>query len=189
MNCKIIFSQSTVFIRTPHVAFSIFKVFEQLYFFFNMYVPLFCQTVPALTVKVFNAFISIPWIYLQFSFLFLFILYITIHWIFSKKCFTFSPISNELASHYFKGSVQLNSNCFLQTVATACMFLASKAEETPRWLGDLVVVAYKLIYKWDPSAPRRIRVTNTSLSCILNTCFYAGSVISHQVYIPVGDIR
>ncbi|KAK1407473.1 hypothetical protein QVD17_39089 [Tagetes erecta] len=44
-----------------------------------------------------------------------------------------------------------------QTVATACMFLASKAEETPRWLGDLVVVAYKLIYKWDPSASRRIR--------------------------------
>ncbi|KAI3821011.1 hypothetical protein L1987_08567 [Smallanthus sonchifolius] len=44
-----------------------------------------------------------------------------------------------------------------QTIATSCMFLASKAEETPRWLGELVVVAYKLIYKWDPSASRRIR--------------------------------
>ncbi|KAI3686655.1 hypothetical protein L1987_80338 [Smallanthus sonchifolius] len=44
-----------------------------------------------------------------------------------------------------------------QTIATACMFLASKAEETPRWLGELVVVAYKLIYKSDPSASRRIR--------------------------------
>ncbi|XP_024989857.1 cyclin-T1-3-like isoform X2 [Cynara cardunculus var. scolymus] len=44
-----------------------------------------------------------------------------------------------------------------QTIATVCMFLACKAEETPRWLGELVVVAYKLIYKWDPSASRRIR--------------------------------
>lgn len=44
-----------------------------------------------------------------------------------------------------------------QTVATSCMFLACKAEETPRGLGELVVVAYKLIYKWDPSATRRIR--------------------------------
>lgn len=44
-----------------------------------------------------------------------------------------------------------------QTVATVCMFLACKAEETPRWLGELAVVAYKLIYKWDPKASRRIR--------------------------------
>ncbi|KAJ9567123.1 hypothetical protein OSB04_003089 [Centaurea solstitialis] len=44
-----------------------------------------------------------------------------------------------------------------QTIATVCMFLACKAEETPRWLGELVVVAYKLVYKWDPSASRRIR--------------------------------
>ncbi|GJT74315.1 cyclin-T1-3-like protein isoform X1 [Tanacetum coccineum] len=44
-----------------------------------------------------------------------------------------------------------------ETVATSCMFLACKAEETPRGLGELVVVAYKLIYKWDPSATRRIR--------------------------------
>nr|XP_043606299.1 cyclin-T1-3-like [Erigeron canadensis]XP_043606301.1 cyclin-T1-3-like [Erigeron canadensis] len=44
-----------------------------------------------------------------------------------------------------------------QTVATACMFLACKAEETPQWLGELVVMAYKLIHKGDPSASRRIR--------------------------------
>ncbi|KAL3363236.1 hypothetical protein AABB24_012502 [Solanum stoloniferum] len=44
-----------------------------------------------------------------------------------------------------------------QIVATVSMFLAGKAEETPRWLSDLVVVAYKLVYKWDPSAPLRIR--------------------------------
>uniref|UniRef100_A0A5B7A4F9 Cyclin-like domain-containing protein n=1 Tax=Davidia involucrata TaxID=16924 RepID=A0A5B7A4F9_DAVIN len=44
-----------------------------------------------------------------------------------------------------------------QTIATVSMFLGCKAEETPRWLSDVVVVAYKLMYKWDPSAPRRIR--------------------------------
>ncbi|XP_009623685.1 cyclin-T1-3-like [Nicotiana tabacum] len=44
-----------------------------------------------------------------------------------------------------------------QIVATVSMFLACKAEETPRWLSDFVVVSYKLVYKWDPSAPLRIR--------------------------------
>lgn len=44
-----------------------------------------------------------------------------------------------------------------QTIATVCMFLACKAEETPRWLGELVHVACRLLYKWDPSATRRIR--------------------------------
>lgn len=45
----------------------------------------------------------------------------------------------------------------LQTIATASMFLACKIEETPRLLRDVVVVAYEMIYKWDPSAPQRIR--------------------------------
>ncbi|KAG8654631.1 cyclin-T1-3 isoform X2 [Manihot esculenta] len=44
-----------------------------------------------------------------------------------------------------------------QTIATASMFLACKIEETPRLLRDVVVVAYEMIYKWDPSAPQRIR--------------------------------
>ncbi|KAM7521153.1 hypothetical protein LguiB_020115 [Lonicera macranthoides] len=44
-----------------------------------------------------------------------------------------------------------------QTIGTACMFLACKSEETPRCLNDLLAVAYKLMYKWDPSAPKRIR--------------------------------
>ncbi|KAL6574372.1 hypothetical protein OROHE_001276 [Orobanche hederae] len=42
------------------------------------------------------------------------------------------------------------------TVSNASMFLACKAEDTPRWLKDLVVVAYKLTYSWDPLAPHKI---------------------------------
>lgn len=56
--------------------------------------------------------------------------------------------------HHTLFGVALHS---VQIVATVSMFLAGKAEETPRWLSDLVVVAYKLVYKWDPSAPLRIR--------------------------------
>ncbi|KAL6994583.1 Cyclin-T1-4 [Sarracenia purpurea var. burkii] len=44
-----------------------------------------------------------------------------------------------------------------QIIAVVSMFLACKAEETPRWLSDVAVVAYKLMYKWDPSASRRIK--------------------------------
>ncbi|KAL2892714.1 Cyclin-T1-3 [Bienertia sinuspersici] len=44
-----------------------------------------------------------------------------------------------------------------QTVATACMFLASKVEDNLRPLRDVVVVAYELIYKWDPCASERIK--------------------------------
>ncbi|XP_038886314.1 cyclin-T1-3-like [Benincasa hispida] len=44
-----------------------------------------------------------------------------------------------------------------QTIGTAGIFLACKIEETPRFLNDVVVVAYELIFKWDPSASKRIR--------------------------------
>ncbi|XP_021285183.1 cyclin-T1-3-like [Herrania umbratica] len=44
-----------------------------------------------------------------------------------------------------------------QTIATVSTFLACKIEETPRLLRDVIVVAYEIIYKRDPSAPGRIR--------------------------------
>ncbi|GAA0176569.1 kinase activator [Lithospermum erythrorhizon] len=44
-----------------------------------------------------------------------------------------------------------------QIMAAVSMFLACKAEDTPRCTNDFVIVAYKLMYKWDPSAPQRIR--------------------------------
>ncbi|KAL8494782.1 hypothetical protein ACS0TY_025586 [Phlomoides rotata] len=51
----------------------------------------------------------------------------------------------------------LSVGVILKTIANASMFLACKAEETPRWLKDLIVVAYKLMYSWDPLAPKKIR--------------------------------
>ncbi|KAH7850066.1 hypothetical protein Vadar_027315 [Vaccinium darrowii] len=44
-----------------------------------------------------------------------------------------------------------------QTITIVSLFLACKAEETPRCLSDVAIVAYKLMYKWDPSASRRIK--------------------------------
>ncbi|KAF5196187.1 Cyclin-t1-4 [Thalictrum thalictroides] len=44
-----------------------------------------------------------------------------------------------------------------QTIATVSMFLASKVEETPRLLVDVIVVAYEMIHRRDPSAPQRIK--------------------------------
>ncbi|CAJ2659218.1 unnamed protein product [Trifolium pratense] len=42
-------------------------------------------------------------------------------------------------------------------IATVCMFLAGKVEETPRQLKDVILVSYKIIYKKDPSAVQRIK--------------------------------
>ncbi|XP_050364274.1 cyclin-T1-3 [Argentina anserina] len=44
-----------------------------------------------------------------------------------------------------------------QTVATASIFLACKAEDTPRYLNDVVVVAYEMVHKFDSAALHRIR--------------------------------
>ncbi|XP_072980122.1 cyclin-T1-2-like [Typha angustifolia] len=43
-----------------------------------------------------------------------------------------------------------------QTIATVCIFLASKVEDTPCGLDYVVRVAYETIYKKDPVATRRI---------------------------------
>nr|XP_027094905.1 cyclin-T1-4-like [Coffea arabica] len=66
----------------------------------------------------------------------------------SSKCpRTIATAMLFLSSFYMRQSHAKN---YWQTIATASMFFASKAEETPRWLSDLVVVAYKLANKWDP---------------------------------------
>ncbi|KAL6011399.1 hypothetical protein ACLOJK_001846 [Asimina triloba] len=49
-----------------------------------------------------------------------------------------------------------------QTIATASMFLASKVEETPRLLMDVVVVAYETMYRRDPISAQRIKNKDVS---------------------------
>ncbi|KAJ8534329.1 hypothetical protein K7X08_007653 [Anisodus acutangulus] len=44
-----------------------------------------------------------------------------------------------------------------RTVATVCMFLAGKVEETPRPLKDVILVSYEIIHKKDPAAIQRIK--------------------------------
>ncbi|CAL5196852.1 unnamed protein product [Lathyrus oleraceus] len=42
-------------------------------------------------------------------------------------------------------------------IATVCMFLAGKVEETPRPLKDVIIVSYEIIHKKDPAAVQRIK--------------------------------
>lgn len=44
-----------------------------------------------------------------------------------------------------------------RTIATVCMFLAGKVEETPRPLKDVILVSYEIINKKDPTAVQRIK--------------------------------
>ncbi|KAI8553158.1 hypothetical protein RHMOL_Rhmol06G0323100 [Rhododendron molle] len=43
------------------------------------------------------------------------------------------------------------------TIATVCMFLAGKVEETPRPLKDVILISYEIINKKDPAAVQRIK--------------------------------
>ncbi|KAK4440446.1 Cyclin-T1-5 [Sesamum alatum] len=44
-----------------------------------------------------------------------------------------------------------------RTIATVCMFLAGKVEETPRPLRDVILVSYEIIHKKDAAAAQRIK--------------------------------
>ncbi|XP_062109098.1 cyclin-T1-3-like [Humulus lupulus] len=44
-----------------------------------------------------------------------------------------------------------------RTIATVCMFLAGKVEETPRLLKEVILISYEIINKKDPAAAQRIK--------------------------------
>ncbi|CAH8333632.1 unnamed protein product [Eruca vesicaria subsp. sativa] len=44
-----------------------------------------------------------------------------------------------------------------RTIATVCMFLAGKVEETPRSLKEVICVSYEIINKKDPAAAQKIK--------------------------------
>ncbi|KAL0534647.1 hypothetical protein IC582_028938 [Cucumis melo] len=44
-----------------------------------------------------------------------------------------------------------------RTIATVCMFLAGKVEETPRPLKDVIIVSYEIIHMKNPGAAQRIK--------------------------------
>ena len=46
----------------------------------------------------------------------------------------------------------------MQTIATVCMFLAGKVEETPRPLKDVILLSYEIIHKKDPAVVQRIKL-------------------------------
>ncbi|GLT73591.1 hypothetical protein SLA2020_454370 [Shorea laevis] len=64
--------------------------------------------------------------------------------------------SGMMLCHRFYMNQSLAKNDW-KTIATASMFLACKVEETPRNLKDVVLLAYELMYAWDPLASQRIR--------------------------------
>jgi hypothetical protein len=63
-----------------------------------------------------------------------------------------------LCSYAYLKYVPLCMNLIsIQTIATVCMFLAGKVEETPRPLKDVIQVSYEVIHKKDPTAGQRIK--------------------------------
>ncbi|KAK8948189.1 Cyclin-T1-3 [Platanthera guangdongensis] len=52
---------------------------------------------------------------------------------------------------------QSHSKSDRMTIATVCMFLAGKVEETPRPLKDVILISYEIIHKKDPTAVQRIK--------------------------------
>ncbi|KAK7347793.1 hypothetical protein VNO80_22332 [Phaseolus coccineus] len=57
----------------------------------------------------------------------------------------------------FQDSVEFKVYMGELTIATVCMFLAGKVEETPRPLKDVILVSYEIIHKKDPAAAQRIK--------------------------------
>ncbi|TVU50264.1 hypothetical protein EJB05_01630 [Eragrostis curvula] len=76
----------------------------------------------------------------------------------NDRRFSETQVNIVLCSYAYFKYVQLLLNLIsTQTIATVCMFLAGKVEETPRPLKDVILVSYELIHKKDPNAGQRIK--------------------------------
>lgn len=67
------------------------------------------------------------------------------------------------------------SSLHTQTIATVCMFLAGKVEETPRPLKDVIVVSYEIIHKKDPATAQKIK---QKVPILLNLLYSVASLIN-----------
>jgi len=74
-----------------------------------------------------------------------------------------------------------------QTIATVCMFLAGKVEETPRPLKDVILVSYEIIHKKDPEAVQRIKQKVYSISMIYLARMFSTSVMFFSIH-PIGGV-
>ncbi|KAK4486719.1 hypothetical protein RD792_006779 [Penstemon davidsonii] len=72
----------------------------------------------------------------------------------SQEYTSFDKVQFPLAI-YFKGTSNFQDP--FSTIATVCMFLAGKVEETPRPLKDVIMVSYEIIHKKDAAAVQRIK--------------------------------
>lgn len=75
----------------------------------------------------------------------------------------------------------------MQTIATVCMFLAGKVEETPRPLKDVILVSYEIIHKKDPAAVQRIKQKVYHMICLSPLLFYQ-AISSPEYQLPFNSV-
>ncbi|KAL6201880.1 hypothetical protein ACLB2K_025592 [Fragaria x ananassa] len=76
-----------------------------------------------------------------------------------------------------------------RTIATVCMFLAGKVEETPRPLKDVILVSYEIIHKKDPAAVQKIKQKVVFIAMLLYNTFlyliqsliFLGAIIQFEI--------
>jgi hypothetical protein len=79
--------------------------------------------------------------------------------------FLVAHTTNHIACYlYLIHICNMCAHYIMQTIATVCMFLAGKVEETPRPLKDVILLSYEIIHKKDSDAIQRIK--NNKVSCL-----------------------
>jgi hypothetical protein len=70
-------------------------------------------------------------------------------------------------------------------IATVCMFLAGKVEETPRPLREVIVYSYHIRFKKDPAAKDRIKlkVVFSCTNCLFPDVCSVGTIYGYEILI------